>query len=83
MKYEDKMEDYKKIANNTNLDELKEELLLREILDKRSELKSIEREQRSKFFKKISDRNHKKKFLKYEDYDLEDAKTYLENKNYK
>jgi hypothetical protein len=73
------VKDYKDIAKNTHINELEEELLLREILEKRSELKSIEKEYRSKYSKKISDKNHNKKFLLIEDYDLEDAKTYLKN----
>lgn len=78
------MENYKQIIEKVNIEELKEELLLREIIEKREELKHLEEEYRKKSSKKrISYKCHNKKLLHFEDYDLEDAKAYLQNLTFK
>ena len=73
------MEKYIEIAQKSNIEEINEELLLREIFEKREELKALEMEYRTKFKIRISEQSYNHKFNLNEDYELQDAKTYLKN----
>lgn len=74
---------YETIADTSTICEIEQELDLREIRQLEEDLASCKKNYHEKYSKRISDKQYNKKFYDVDECELRDARTLIQNRNYK